>query len=59
MTDKFQKALKPVISVDAKKKELIGKFSNAGKEYHKKGGPEEVNTYDFLSLYFKRSYIEV
>ncbi|MCF6333119.1 MAG: ISAzo13 family transposase, partial [Draconibacterium sp.] len=50
MTDKFQEALEPVISVDAKKKELVGKFSNAGKEYHKKGEPEEVNTYDFLSL---------
>ena len=50
MTDKFQKALEPVISVDAKKKELVGKFSNAGKEYHKKGKPEEVNVYDFLSL---------
>lgn len=50
MTDEFQKALEPVISVDAKKKELVGKFSNAGKEYHKKGEPEEVNVYDFLSL---------
>ena len=50
MTDKFQKTLEPVISVDAKKKELVGQFSNAGKEYHKKGKPEEVNDYDFLSL---------
>jgi len=50
MTEKFQDALEPVISVDAKKKELVGKFSNAGKEYHKKGKPEEVNVYDFLSL---------
>jgi len=50
MTDKFQKSLEPVISVDAKKKELVGNFSNAGKEYHKKGKPEEVNVYDFLSL---------
>jgi len=50
MTDEFQKDLEPVISVDAKKKELVGKFSNAGKEYHKKGEPEEVNVYDFLSL---------
>jgi len=50
MTDKFQKDLEPVISVDAKKKELVGKFSNVGKEYHKKGKPEEVNAYDFLSF---------
>jgi len=50
MTDKFQKELEPVISVDAKKKELVGKFFNGGKEYHKKGNPVEVNAYGFLSL---------
>lgn len=37
----------PVISVDTKKKELIGPFKNAGKEWHKKGGPVEVNMHDF------------
>ena len=40
----------PVISVDAKKKELVGKFKNAGREWHPKGKPEQVNVYDFLSL---------
>jgi hypothetical protein len=50
MTTEFQKESEPVISVDAKKKELVGNFSNAGKEYHKKGKPTEVNAYDFLSL---------
>jgi transposase len=39
----------PVISVDAKKKELIGNFKNAGQEWHRKGQPEQVNVYDFLS----------
>lgn len=39
----------PVISVDAKKKELVGNFKNGGREWHPKGKPEEVNVYDFLS----------
>lgn len=38
----------PVISVDAKKKENIGKFKNAGSEYHPKRKPEDVNVYDFM-----------
>ena len=37
----------PVISVDAKKKELVGNFRNAGREYREKGRPVEVNAYDF------------
>jgi hypothetical protein len=40
----------PVISVDAKKKELIGDFKNGGKQWRPQGTPEEVNVYDFLSL---------
>ena len=40
----------PVISVDAKKKELVGKFKNGGVEWHPEGRPEEVNVYDFPSL---------
>lgn len=39
----------PVISVDTKKKELIGNFKNGGKEWHKKNEPIEVEVYDFLS----------
>jgi Rhodopirellula transposase DDE domain len=46
----FQRRGQPVISVDAKKKELIGRFSNGGKEYQPCGKPEEVETYDFPSL---------
>lgn len=44
----FQARNQPVISVDTKKKELIGSFKNAGTEYHKKGRPTEVNVYDFI-----------
>ena len=40
----------PVISVDAKKKELVGDFKNAGKQWRPKGDPQAVNVYDFLSL---------
>ena len=43
----FIKRKQPVISVDTKKKELIGNFKNAGKTWHKKGNPEKVNIYDF------------
>jgi len=43
----FQKAGQPVISVDAKKKELVGPFANRGREYRPKKQPERVNTYDF------------
>jgi transposase len=37
----------PVISVDTKKKELVGQFKNAGREWRPQGQPEEVNVYDF------------
>ena len=39
----------PVISVDTKKRELVGNFKNTGRTYRKKGEPEEVNVYDFLT----------
>lgn len=38
----------PAISVDAKKKELVGNYKNAGQEWHRKGKPEEVKVYDFV-----------
>jgi hypothetical protein len=38
----------PVISVDTKKKELVGQYKNAGKEYRPKGEPEQVKVYDFV-----------
>jgi len=46
----FQSECCPVISVDAKKKELIGNFKNGGKEWRPHGTPEQVSVYDFLSL---------
>lgn len=38
----------PVISVDTKKKELVGDFKNAGREWRPLGDPEEVRVHDFL-----------
>jgi transposase len=38
----------PVISVDTKKKELVGNYRNAGKTYRKKGQPLEVRVHDFI-----------
>src|SRR5437763_6269229 len=38
----------PVISVDTKKKELVGEFGNNGREYRPQGCPEEVRVHDFL-----------
>lgn len=49
-TEKFQNEGLPVISVDAKKKELVGDFINCGREYQPKGLPVKVNAYDFYSL---------
>jgi len=38
----------PAISVDTKKKELVGDFKNAGREWRPKGRPEEVRVHDFI-----------
>ena len=43
----FQKERQPVVSVDAKKKENIGDFRNPGREWHRRGKPEEVRAKDF------------
>lgn len=45
---RFQRICQPVISVDTKKKELVGDFKNAGKEWRPKGEPERVRVHDFL-----------
>jgi len=42
------KAHQPVISVDTKKKELVGNFKNGGREWRPKGDPEQVRVHDFL-----------
>lgn len=44
---KHQKDDQPVVSVDSKKKELIGNFKNSGREWERVGEPQEVNTHDF------------
>ena len=44
----FQEQVQPVISVDTKKKELVGDFHNGGREWQPKGEPEEVRFHDFL-----------
>ena len=44
----FQKQHQPVISVDTKKKELIGDFKNAGREWRPRGEPEQVRVHDFI-----------
>ncbi len=44
----FQKRGSPVISVDTKKKELIGDFKNGGREWRPKGEPENVRVHDFI-----------
>ena len=44
----FQAAGQPVISVDTKKKELIGPYKNAGSDYRPQGRPDEVNVHDFI-----------
>jgi hypothetical protein len=43
----FQREAQPVVSVDAKKKELVGDFRNPGREWHPRGRPEEVRAKDF------------
>lgn len=47
LASRFRAAGKPVISVDTKKKELIGPFKNGGREWRPKGCPEKVNDHDF------------
>src|SRR5258706_12270200 len=48
--EQFEQAGNPIISVDCKKKELIGTFKNNGREWQAKGEQTSVNVYDFLSL---------
>jgi len=44
----FMRAGQPVISVDTKKKELVGDFKNGGREWRRAGEPEEVRVHDFM-----------
>ena len=45
--ESFVKSGQPVVSVDTKKKELVGDFKNGGREWRPKGDPEEVRVHDF------------
>lgn len=45
---RMAEANQPVISVDTKKKELVGEFSNGGAEYHPVGEPTRTKTHDFV-----------
>jgi hypothetical protein len=48
LVEAFQERSQPVISVDTKKKELVGDFKNAGREWQPQGEPEEVRVHDFM-----------
>lgn len=45
---RFLDRTEPAVSVDTKKKELVGDFKNAGREWHPQGQPEQVRVHDFL-----------
>src|SRR5215510_11474128 len=51
----FIKSKQPVISVDTKKKEMVGTFRNNGREWRPKSDPEEVNVHDFIDPKLKRA----
>jgi Rhodopirellula transposase DDE domain len=46
----FRKGGDPVLSVDTKKKEIVGPFKNGGRTWRPKGRPYRVNVHDFPSL---------
>ena len=48
LTKRFFRQRWPVISVDTKKKELVGKYQRAGREWQPQGQPEEVLVHDFI-----------
>ncbi|NJO12438.1 MAG: ISAzo13 family transposase [Gammaproteobacteria bacterium] len=48
LVERLQDRGQPVISVDTKKKELIGEFKNGGREWRRAGEPDEVKVHDFM-----------
>jgi hypothetical protein len=48
LSKRFYRRCQPVISVDTKKKELVGDFKNAGREWQPQGQPEETRVHDFM-----------
>ena len=53
---KEMKVANPVISVDTKKKELVGNYKNGGREWHRKGKAPKVNGHDFPSPEVPRAH---
>ena len=51
----FMRRGQPVISVDTKKKELVGDFKNAGREWRRRGRPQEVRSHDFPDPKMKKA----
>jgi hypothetical protein len=45
---KYMRKGQPVVSVDTKKKEIVGNYANKGREWRPKGEPEEVKVHDFM-----------
>ena len=56
-TKKFLKQGCPVISVDTKKKELVGNYSNGGQEWQPQGEPEKTLLHDFPDSEVPRRYL--
>jgi hypothetical protein len=54
-TAAFQSAGDPVVSVDTKKKELVGNFKNLGSEWRPRGEPEKVKVHDFVDKQLGRA----
>lgn len=54
-TKAFLASHEPVISVDTKKKELVGNFKNNGRDWHPQGRPELVNIHDFIDPKLSRA----
>jgi hypothetical protein len=52
---RFQRRRQPAVSVDTKKKELVGDFKNAGREWRPRGKPVEVQTHDFPDPKMKKA----
>jgi len=51
----FQRRGQPAISVDTKKKELVGDFKNGGREWRRRGEPQKVRTHDFPDPTMKKA----
>ena len=50
LVSRFMRTKDPVLSVDTKKKELIGAFKNRGRRWKRKGDPDRVSVHDFPSM---------